>query len=439
MINFLRKITPDWIIKIYHYKMAVLANIWCGFPARKMRIFGITGTNGKTTTCFLLASILRESGKKVGMLTTVRFQIGDKTIVNKLNMTTVNPFMLQKYLKQMLQAGCTDVVLETTSHAIDQYRVWGIPYFAVGITNVTHEHLDYHKSMDEYAAVKRKIFDNHTGLAVLNMDDEKFSEFSKTPARRKIVYSIKHKDADIYARKVLSEPSGTLFTLVEPHGQQAIDLQLPGEFNVQNALCAAAFAYGLNLPVAIVKKGLENVKSVPGRMELVNLPEVPGRMNFSVIIDYAHTPDALRKVLETLRQSLKGKLITVYGATGDRDKSKRPILGSIGGKYADVVIITDEESYSEDPQAIIDQVASGVEKGATEERPKKLGESFFKIKNRMEAIDKAVSIAGSGDVVIITGMGDQRYKVVKGQKLPWSDREIVLASLRKRGDLRRKN
>lgn len=432
MKKFLRKILPSGAISFYHLLRAVAANVYYGFPARKMRIIGITGTNGKTTSCFLLASILRAAGRKVGMLTTVRFTIGSEEIANDLNMTTVDPFLLQKYLKKMLQHGCTDVVLEVTSHAIDQRRIWGIKFEALGITNITHDHLDYHGTFDDYVETKKKIFIAPHRISVLNRDDESFEKFSAAAVGKKIAYGIEHKEVDVTARKVLTEPGGATFTLVTSSGQQAIGLKLTGKFNVLNALCAAAMAIGLNMPLGKIKEGLEAVTQVPGRMERVSVPEAKGRLNFSVIIDYAHTPDALEKVFIAIRPAVKGKLIAVYGATGDRDKSKRPILGEIGGRLSDIVIITDEEPYSEDPKKIIEAVADGVPNGATKDKPKELGETFFKIPSRMDAIDKAIKMAGSGDVVVVTGMGDQSYKVVGTHKVPWSDRDVVQAVLRKK-------
>jgi len=431
-MNSIRKLIPNWLKNIYHFKMAVLANIYYGFPGKKMRVIGITGTNGKTTTAMLLASILKESGKKVGMLTTVRFTIGDKEIANKLNMTTVKPFLLQKYLKTMLKEGCTDIVLEVTSHAVAQHRVWGINFNTIALTNITHDHLDYHQTFENYKNAKKRLFLLPHNVTVLNKDDDSFAEFSKASVSKVIAYSTERGDADVASRKVLTEPNGTDFTLLTSSGQIAVSLNLPGKFNVSNALCASSVAEGLKLPLTIVKNGLEAVLQVPGRMEKVTIPEAKGRLNFSVIIDYAHTPDALEKAIMAIRPATKGKLIAVYGATGDRDKLKRPVLGEIGGRLADIVIITDEEPYGEDPMVIINEVSAGVEKGATKERPKKLNETFFVIENRLEAIEKAVKLAGSGDVVLVTGMGDQSYKVINGHKYPWSDREAVQAVLRQR-------
>ena len=428
----IRNLSPVWLINFYHLLQAVAANIAYGFPARKMRVTAITGTNGKTTSCFFLASILRAAGRKVGMLTTVRFTIGSQIIANDLNMTTVNPFLLQKYLKKMLQHGCTDIVLETTSHAIDQHRIWGINFTAIGITNITHDHLDYHGTFAGYIETKKRLFTLPHKVSVLNRDDESFEQFEQTAVGKKIVYALEHKDVDVTARKILSEPGGTAFTIISSAGQQAVGLKVPGGFNVLNALCATSLALGLDIPLSYIKKGLEDVAQVPGRMEKVNVAEAKGRLNFSVIIDYAHTPDALEKAFAAIRPAVKGKLIAVYGATGDRDKAKRPVLGEIGGRMADIVFITDEEPYTEEPGKIIEAVAEGVPKGATKERPKELGKTFFKIQSRMDAIGKAIDMAGSGDIVFITGMGDQSYKVIGSQKVPWSDRDVVQAMLRKK-------
>ncbi|HOE74458.1 MAG TPA: UDP-N-acetylmuramoyl-L-alanyl-D-glutamate--2,6-diaminopimelate ligase [bacterium] len=431
MKKILRKILPRKVINFYHLVQSVLANILYGFPSRRMRVLAITGTNGKTSTAFFVASILRAGARKVGMLTTVRFVIDKKEIANKLNMTTVNPFLLQRYLRKMCRAGCTDVVLEVTSHAIAQHRIWGIRFDAVALTNISHDHLDYHGTIKQYVATKKQIFGG-ANLVVLNKDDEYFAQFAKEAKAKVVTYGLEEKDVDVTARKILSEPTGTTFTLLTGAGQQAIRLQTPGRFNVANALCATSLALGKNISLSDIKTGLEAVELIPGRMERVLLPEAKGRLNFSAIIDYAHTPDALEKVLLALRPATRGKIIAVYGATGDRDKSKRSILGEIGGRLADVVIITDEEPYTEDPQAIINAVASGVEEGGKKGKAKKAGENFFVIKNRMDAICKAIDIAGSGDVVIVTGMGDQSYKVIGQEKVPWSDRDIVAAMLRKK-------
>lgn len=431
MQSTIKKLVPRWLIGLYHWKLAVLANVIYGFPSRGMRIIGITGTNGKTTTCFLLRSILAASGRKVGLLTTVSFGFGDKLVQNQLNMTTISPFLMQQYLRQMRRAGCTDVVIETTSHAVSQHRIWGVRFDALALTNITHDHLDYHGTMEQYKAAKLKLFSLPHRLSVVNRDDEAFDDFWQSPAGQKRSFGLASRAADVTARKILTEGVGTLFTLVAAEGQIAVDLRLPGEFNVANALCASALALGLGVDLAHIKKGIETVEQVPGRMESVTLEDAKGKMPFTVIIDYAHTPDALEKVYKALKPPVRGRLISVLGATGDRDKTKRPLLGALAGRFADIVLVTDEEPYTEDPTQIIEAVAAGVPRGAGKEHNIKLGHNFFKVPQRVDAIEKAIAMAERGDVVLITGMGDQSYKVVGTRHIPWSDREAVQAALRR--------
>mgnify|MGYP001603549463 CR=1 FL=1 len=427
----IKSVVPRWLVSIYHWKLAALANIIYRFPSRGMRVIGITGTNGKTTTCFLLRSILAASGRKVGMLTTVSFGFDGKQVQNQLNMTTISPFLMQKYLRQMRRAGCTDVVIETTSHAVSQHRIWGLHFDALALTNISHDHLDYHGTMEQYKAVKLKLFSLPHRLSVVNRDDEAFDEFWREPAGQKRSFGLASRDADVTAKKILTEGVGTLFTLVAAEGQIAVDLRLPGEFNVANALCASALALGLGADLANIKKGLETVEQVPGRMESVTLDDAKGKLPFTVIVDYAHTPDALEKVYKALKPSVRGRLISVLGATGDRDKTKRPLLGALAGRFADIVMVTDEEPYTEDPAQIIEAVAAGVPRGAGKGRDMKLGHNFFKVPQRVDAIEKAITMAERGDVVLITGMGDQSYKVVGTRHIPWSDREVVQAALRR--------
>ena len=396
-----------------------------GMPSKRLRVIGVTGTNGKTTTCHMIASILEASGEKVGMATTTSFQINEKKWTNTTNMTTMSPFALQKLLSQMAAAGCTYAVVETSSHAISQYRNWGIRYFAVAMTNVTHEHLDYHKTFSDYVEAKTKLFQMHPRVAVANADDQNYRKFLQYPAGKKYTYSQSSR-AEITARKVMPNPNGTFFTLVFPTVQIAIDLNLIGLFNVSNALCAAAVCYGLDISPENIKKGLELVKSVPGRMEKVDTGQ-----DFTVMIDYAVTPDSLEKLYTTLRPSVTGKIIAVLGSCGDRDKTKRPLMGAVAGRLCDYVIVTDEEPYTEDPRDIIEQVASGVPKG--KKTPLKLGEDYFKIDNRRDGIAKALSLAKRGDLVAITGMGAQEFKVVGKKHLPWSDRKVITEELRKLG------
>jgi UDP-N-acetylmuramoyl-L-alanyl-D-glutamate--2,6-diaminopimelate ligase len=415
--KFIRAKMPA-LVKLSHFLRGMLAYYLFGMAPKKLKVIGITGTNGKTTTCYLTASILEEAGFKIGMATTTNFKVGSKEWINKTNMTTMSPFVLQRLMRDMVRAGCQYAIIETTSHAIKQYRNWGINYLAVGMTNVTHEHLDYHKTFNEYLKAKIQLFQGRPKISVVNADDPSCDKFIRFTTGKLLTYS-KEKRADITARKILPAVDGAIFTLVTPTVQTTVDFHLPGDFNVSNALCAASICYGLQIEIANIKKGLEGVLNVPGRLEKIDKGQ-----DFKVIIDYAHSPDALEKLYSTLKPNVKGNMIAVLGSCGDRDKSKRPIMGSIAGHFADIVIITDEEPYTEDPREIIEQVASGVPRGR---KGKKITEDkdFFKIDDRRKAIRKALQLADRNDLVVITGMGAQEYRVKNSKKIPWSERKVV--------------
>lgn len=422
MKKYLRQRFPG-LVDFSHLARGILAFYLYGMPSKRLKIIGVTGTNGKTTTCHLITKILEEAGHKVGMASTTTFQVAGDIRVNKTNMTTLSPFGLQKLLHQMVEAGCDYAVVETSSHAIAQYRNWGIRYFAVAMTNVTHEHLDYHKNFEDYLATKTELFKLNPRVAVANLDDPNWEKFMHFTAGRHLTYS-QEKRADIVARKILPSTKGTIFTLVTPTFQQSIDFHLTGGFNVSNALCAAAVCYGLDVKAEAIKKGLEAVTSIPGRME-----KVDSGQDFTVIIDYAVTPDSLEKLYATLRPNVSGQIIAVLGSCGDRDKTKRPEMGKVVAAKCDGVVVTDEEPYTEDPREIIDQVASGVQTNAK----MKLGENYFKIDSRREGIRKALSLAKRGDLVVITGMGAQEFRVVGSKHLPWNDRKVIEEELSKLG------
>jgi len=385
----------------------------------------VTGTNGKTTTCHLIARILEVSGASVGMATTTTFKVKKEIWTNSTNMTTVSPFKLQSMLRKMASAGCEYAIVETTTHAISQFRNYGIKYYAVAMTNVTHDHLDYHGTFEAYLSEKLKLFSNDPKLAVVNTDDPSAARFLSFESGRRITYAIEAR-ADVVARKMLLDPKGSTFTLVLPGVQVAVDLKLPGIFNISNALCAASVCHGLGVSPDAIRRGLESVDFVPGRME-----KVEAGQDFTVIVDYAHTPDALEKVYSALRPSVKGKMIVVLGACGDRDKTKRPIMGELASKFADVIIVTDEEPYTENPKEIIEQVASGVENSKNGKII--LNKNFFKIDNRRDGIAKAVLLAEKGDLVIVTGMGAQEFRVVDTKHLPWKEKEVIREELEKAG------
>lgn len=457
--KYLKNILPSKTILYLHKAKAVVAGLKYGFPAKKMIPIGITGTKGKTTTAFLISSILEEAGYKVGRLSTVDFKIGDKVTVNEENMTVLEPEKVQNWLKQMADSHCRYVVMEVTSHAIDQHRVWGIPFRIAVLTNVTHDHLDYHKTFANYRDTKVKLFHwPSLKSAVINADDKSSEIFIKGMNIKKRYFYTCDPNLEIAngemvrATKIFLNPITSSFIIKTETEEIEINLNLPGLFNIENGLAAACVGLSQNIRLGTIKVGLEKVTKVPGRME-----RIEARKGFTVIIDYAHTPDSLEKVYQTLKPIVRGRLISVLGACGDRDKTKRPIMGALAGRFADFVIVTDEEPYTEDFQAIIEAVASGVPRGRPlfqgkgQVKKRKIlehkvhdvrefmkknettgeGEWWWRIFDRREAIVKALKMAKFDDVVLITGMGAQTHRVVGDKHLPWNDRKVVEEELAK--------
>lgn len=383
-----------------------------GFPARKLRLIGITGTNGKTTTANMLASILEADGKIVGLSSTALFRIAGKTTLNKTNMTVTNSFALQKLLRQMVDAGCEWGIIEVTSHALAQNRVAGLNFEAVAITNLTQDHLDYYhtRTMERYAKTKAKLFSHNPYLAVLNADDGYYSFFNKYAAQNTISYGVI--TGNVRATETKLMPDSSLFQLQLPDGSKtAVTIHLPGEFNVYNALAAASIAHGLGTSQVAIKAGLGALQSVPGRMQVVAV----GKRR--VIVDYAHTTDALEKLLTALRATTDGKILLVMGATGDRDKSKRAAMGKAAASIADMVYVTDDDPYTEDPASIRLAVIAGIQAAGLS--------NYQEIDDRLAAIKQAVSDMDENDVVALTGIGHQSYRVIGKQKVAWNEAEIA--------------
>lgn len=453
--NFLRPLVPAWLLNIYHLKLGILACVWYGFSARRLKVIGITGTNGKTTTCHLVNSIFKTAGYTTAMATTIDFEIAGKITRNNQKMTTLSPFALQKFLRDAKRAGCQVAIIEVTSHALLQHRVWGIKFDTVALTNITHDHLDYHKNFNEYKYAKMLLFVNRPRISVVNLDDPSGAEFAKLKSNQKYLYSIASKNirddskfnsnsiGELYTRKIIASPKEVMFTAVTPTGQIVIDNQLPGKFNISNSLCAVGIALGSDIKLETIRDGIEAVKAVRGRMEKIDPLRQSadgGGQNFTVIIDYAHTPDAFEKVFDAIAPIVRKKVITVHGATGARDKTKRPILGAISSRHSDIVIITNEDPYHEPPMDIIKQVYDGAVRG--QKNKSSLGSQVLAgsqrpspiliIEDRRLAIRKALELAQPGDIVLILGKGAEEVMAVAdphadhGYKLiPWNEREIV--------------
>ncbi|HEY9766360.1 MAG TPA: UDP-N-acetylmuramoyl-L-alanyl-D-glutamate--2,6-diaminopimelate ligase [Chroococcales cyanobacterium] len=385
-------------------------------PSRAFSLVGVTGTNGKTTTTHLIEAIFRAAGMKAGVIGTLGSHFEEKAIPT--HHTTPQALELQEIFAQMKETGIQGVAMEVSSHALDQDRVAFSDFDVAVLTNVTVDHLDYHKDMEKYAAAKMKLFKglpgSHPRTAVLNADEKKYSERFQDLIPSVLTYAIE-READFRATEISLLAAGSKWRMTSPHGSIEIELNLPGRFNVYNALAAAAAAFALGIDLPSIQKGLSGVSGVPGRVEVVSPKDHP----FTVLVDYAHTPDGLENVLSTARGFTRNRLIAVFGCGGDRDRTKRPVMGRIGTELSDLAILTSDNPRSEDPEKILAEVAAGVEKS-----------SFRLIVDRAEAIKKAIEAAGPGDVVVIAGKGHEDYQIFKDRTIHFDDREEARKALR---------
>lgn len=384
-----------------HLAEASAINTISGFPARGMKVIGVTGTNGKTSTCFLIHRMLTDAGYKVGLMTTVAYGVGDDIKPQIHHMTNVGVPELMQRLKVMKAAGIDWLVLETTSHALAQHRVWGVPYSIAVMTNVTHEHLDYHGTFQRYLDAKLRLFKladkNKNGLrvGVINADDENAESFAKV-IKNPLLYGVDK--GDLRASNVRLTAQGCKYNVELEDETLHITCNLPGSFNVSNSLAAVGVGGVIGLTKAEIEKGIAALKSVEGRMNTIDEGQ-----NFQVIVDYAHTPDSFEKLFKDLKPVVKGKFIVLFGSAGRRDETKRSVQGELAGKYADEVIITEEDDRDIDGMEIMNQIASGAEK-AGKEREKNL----FLVHDRTQAIGFAITRATAGDTVLLLGKGHEK-------------------------------
>ena len=415
-----RKVLPKSALvgleKSYRKSRAKIISARFGNPARDLRVIAVTGTNGKTTTVNFLNEILKEASYRTAMFSTANIEIAGKQTVNDTNSTTATVARLQKFFRDAKKADVEFALIEATSHALDQYKFEGVPIEMAIMTNLTQDHLDYHKTMENYAAAKAKLFEMNPNFVVLNADDEWFDYFNNFATEsQKITYG-ERESADVKIEKFKLYKKGSEANLrIDNNVKLEIATNLPGEFNIYNMTAAAAGAYLLGISLKDIQEGIANLEGVSGRFEYAT-PGLP----FDTIVDYAHTPDALEKLLKSAKEISKNRTILVFGACGDRDREKRPIMGKIAQDLADRIIITDEENYTEDATQIREEIISGISK-----KNDKLPANIQEIPDRKEAIRKALQIAGKGDIVLITGLGHEVYRVIDGEKTPWNDTQIV--------------
>jgi len=431
--TIVKKLIPTTVFKTIepfgHMVEAMLMNVRYGFPARKLHIIGVTGTNGKTTTSFMIQRMLHEAGVKVALTTTVANGIGADIIPQKEHMTTTKASILQGRLRDFARAGVEWVVVETSSHSLAQHRVWGIPYEVAVMTNITHEHLDYHGTFENYVEAKRRLFKiaNKNGLrfGVANAEDPNGAKFAATVANA-TTYGIGK--GDLKASKVQLSPDGSTYVATIDDDTYNITVNIPGEFNVSNSLAAIAVGRKLGLTKKQIEKGIAALEGVQGRMNVIDEGQ-----KFKVIVDFASTPDGFEKFFDSVRPLTKGKLIAVFGSAGRRDESKRATQGAIAGKYADVVIATEEDDRDIDGDEILTEIARGAKKSG-----KKEGVDLFKILNREEAIGFAMTQATHAqDVVVLLGKGHEQTIERADGVYPWNEADVARAALQELKKTRR--
>jgi UDP-N-acetylmuramoyl-L-alanyl-D-glutamate--2,6-diaminopimelate ligase len=399
-----------------HLIESIVYNCRYGFPARHMKVIGVTGTNGKTSTSFLIHRMLTEAGYKTGLMTTVAWAIGDDIRAQTQHMTNVPIPLLMRRLKQMKAEGVEWLVLETTSHALAQHRTWGVPYSVAVLTNITHEHLDYHKTFERYVNAKQQLFrltqKNSRGLqmGIANSDDQNGASFA-AETQNSILYGIE--SGELQAMNIKMGVEGIRYAAVASDETYQITSHLPGSFNVYNTLAAVAVGRAIGLSRDQIEQGIAALSGVAGRMEPIDAGQ-----SFGVIVDYAHTPDALENVLKALKDSTNGTLSVVFGATGDRDTAKRPVMGDVAARLADKVYLTDDETYTEDPKTIRDAVYAGIVASGGEAKT-------TVVPDRLDAIRQAFQDAEAGDTILLAGIGHQDYRAMGGEKLPWDERDVA--------------
>ncbi len=400
--------------------LAISAANYYGRPAEILKLVGVTGTNGKTTISYLVDSILRAAGCETGLLGTIGYRLGGK--IRPAPNTTPESLDLQKYLGDIVRAGGTHAVLEASSHALAMDRLWGCPFAVAIFTNLTRDHLDYHKTLGEYFAAKRRLFEG-TGAAapstgVINRDDEYGRQLAGL-ASRTLTYGLEP-GADITARKPAISLSGIEFTSETPAGKIEVRSNLVGRPNVYNILAAIGAGVALALPGEVISRGIAHLSAVPGRFERIEAGQP-----FLVVVDYAHTDDALRNLLVTARElNPDGRIITLFGCGGDRDRTKRPLMGEAAGRASDIVVLTSDNPRSEDPLLIINDVIVGVQRTET----KLLVEP-----DRQKAIQMALDVARAGDIVLLAGKGHETYQILRDRTIEFDDRDVARRILGKGG------
>jgi UDP-N-acetylmuramoyl-L-alanyl-D-glutamate--2,6-diaminopimelate ligase len=402
--------------------LAVLAASFYRHPSDEMQVVGITGTNGKTTTAYLVASVFEAAGIKCGVMGTVAYKIGDE--IRESTRTTPEAPDVQRLLREMVDRGCGACAIEASSHALALRRVDGTSFAAAVFTNLTRDHLDFHRDMETYFQAKRRLFDMLPPGApsLINIDDPKGAALVEI-AGRPITYAV-NRPADITPGPLSFTLDGLVFDVRTPRGTLHVRSKLVGRPNVYNILAAVSTAVAIGLPFDVIEQGILSLDGVPGRFEVVSSPND----EITVVVDYAHTDDALRNLLETARPLAPGRVITVFGCGGERDRTKRPLMGAVAGRLSDLIVITSDNPRGEDPVRIIEEIQRGI----TPDTRRDSSQRILAIVDRHDAVTKAIELARAGDLVLLAGKGHEKYQVIGEEQLPFDDAVVAREALARR-------
>jgi UDP-N-acetylmuramoyl-L-alanyl-D-glutamate--2,6-diaminopimelate ligase len=412
---------PQLVVTRSRDALADAADAWFDHPSRRLHVIGITGTDGKTTTAFLAEAMLRTAGRRPGLVGTVEVGIGDQRSANENRNTTPEALELQALLAEMVEAGNDSVVMEATSHGLVQARTRNVDFDIGILTNLTSEHLEFHGSWENYRAAKAMLF-QQVPISILNADDPSAAYFHGQAGGRVVTHGLDN-EADVRASEVDARANGTSFTVTTGDWRGRVNLQLPGSFNVHNALAVMALASVEGIDLDLAARALGDVPGVPGRMETVDLGQP-----FGVVVDYAHTADSLGKVLRILRPLASGRVIAVFGSAGERDRTKRPAMGRASAELADVTIVTDEDPRLEESRVINEAIADGARAAGARE-----GETLFVIDDRRSAIGHAIGMAQAGDVILLAGKGHEKTIIYGTDGRWWDEKEVARRALRDAG------
>lgn len=405
-------VSCEVIVDDTHKAYAVMAANYFGNPSKSFKLIGVTGTNGKTSITYMLKAIIEFKGYKTGVIGTIQNLVGDK-VIESVN-TTPDAYGLNSLFAQMRDAGCEYVIMEASSHALDQKRIYDLEFEVAAFTNLTQDHLDYHKTMENYLEAKKKLFDM-CKTAVINLDDKYGKQLTQSLSCGCVTYAVNDRNSTYTANGVNMKPDGIEYELVGDYTIKRIKLKTGGKFSVYNSLCAAVCAKNLGFALDDIANALEQLDGVKGRAEVV-----PTGKEYTIIIDYAHTPDGLENILSTFKEIKRGRLVCLFGCGGDRDATKRPIMGAIAAKMSDFVIVTSDNPRSEDPELIIKDILVGMKDSKT---------PYIVIENRKEAIKYAVENALQDDIIVLAGKGHETYQILAEGKVHLDEREVIAEAL----------